>query len=287
MNSRRTLILASGAYTALAAFNVRAQAPKEPRRISWLLANSVEAHRNGISIFTATLKELGRAEGRDYVMDFHSSDGMNERLPALAGELLARNPAVIATSGSAAIGVLKKATNSVPIVFATGGNLVEQGFVESLRRPGGNITGMSLRTELQDKLVELVRETLPASRRIALIVDDGDPVVPRMTDGMQGLAARLGYVKCREAPHEALTGVRVGQPLSREIHLLLGADAVIRAEGNTVRRAIASAQPAPAWSETLACTYARLRGNREISSLDRRCPYGLAARVGKARSRSR
>ena len=90
----------------------------------------------------------------------------------------------------------------------------------------------------------------------------------------------------REAHREALTGVRVGQPLSREIHLFLGADSVIRAEGNTVGRAIASAQPA---RRGLRPWHARTLLAREPGDLllDRRCPYGLAARVGKARSRSR
>ena len=172
--NRRALILASGAYATLAPLNVRAQAPKEPRRIGWLLPARVETYKDEVSIFTATLKELGRMEGRDYVSDFASSEGKSDRLPALAKDLLARKPAVIVTSGSTAIAALKTATNSVPIVFTTGANLVEQGFVASLRRPGGNITGMALRDELQNKLLELVRETLPSSRRIALIVDDND-----------------------------------------------------------------------------------------------------------------
>ena len=90
----------------------------------------------------------------------------------------------------------------------------------------------------------------------------------------------------REAYHEALTGVRVGQPLSRENHLFLGADAVIRAEGNTVGRAIASAQPA---RRGLRPWHARTLLAREPGDLllDRRCPYGPTARIGKARSRSR
>ena len=90
----------------------------------------------------------------------------------------------------------------------------------------------------------------------------------------------------REAHREALTGVRVGQPLSREIHIFLGADAVIRAEGNTRGRAIASAQPA---RRGLRPWHARTLFAREPGDLllDRQCSHGLAARIGKARSRSR
>ena len=91
---------------------------------------------------------------------------------------------------------------------------------------------------------------------------------------------------CREARHEALTGVRVGQPLSRENNLILGAHAVIRAEGNTVGCAIASARST--W-RGLRPWHARTLLAREPGDLqlDRRCPYGTAARIGKARSRSR
>ena len=91
---------------------------------------------------------------------------------------------------------------------------------------------------------------------------------------------------CREARHEALTGVRVGQPLSRENNLILGAHAVIRAEGNTVGCAIASARST--W-RGLRPWHARTLLAREPGDLllDRRCPHGLAARIGKARSRSR
>ena len=92
--------------------------------------------------------------------------------------------------------------------------------------------------------------------------------------------------RCREARHEALTGVRVGQPLSRENYLFLGADAVIRAEGKTVGRAIASAQSA---RRGLRPWHARTLLAREPGDLllDRRRPHGSTVRIGKARSRSR
>ena len=106
----------------------------------------------------------------------------------------------------------------------------------------------------------------------------------------KGLANRTGPESCvrtrREAHHEALTGVRAGQPLSRENNLFLGAHAVIRAEGNTVGRAIASARPA---RRGLRPWHARTLLAREPGDLllDRRCPHGSTARIGKARSRSR
>jgi hypothetical protein len=106
----------------------------------------------------------------------------------------------------------------------------------------------------------------------------------------KGLANRTGpescVRSCREARHEALTGVRVGQPLSRENDLFLGAHAVIRAEGNMVGCAIASARST---RRGLRPWHARTLLAREPGDLrlDRWCQYGLAARIGKARSRSR
>ena len=190
---RRPLLLAFGASTTLISFGAKAQPPKVPQRIGWLSSFTAENQKDAVRSFNTKLKELGYAEGRDYLMDFRFTEGKNERLPAFARELLALRPAVIVTGGAAAIEALKKETKSVPIVFAHAGGVVEQGLVASLAKPGGNVTGVSLRAEIQGKLLEFVREALPASRRIALLVDQGDPIVGRMTAIYQKAASVLGF----------------------------------------------------------------------------------------------
>ena len=190
---RRTLLLLSGASALLGAARLDAQ-PKALPRVGWLFPFPFdEIRKRSLAAFVKKLRELGRVEGRDYAMEMRWTDGKNERIPALASELIALEPAVIVTSGSASIEVLKKATGTIPIVFASAANPVEQGFVKSLRRPGGNITGVALRVEINAKLIEMVRETLPAARRMALLVDSSDAVAKPMTDDFQKAASAFRF----------------------------------------------------------------------------------------------
>jgi putative tryptophan/tyrosine transport system substrate-binding protein len=191
--NRRDTLLALVAFTLLAATRSFAQAPKPPRRIGWLAPASAKAFNQFIDIFTVRLRELGYAEGRDFAIEARYSDGHDERLPALAHELVARGPAVIVTAGSAAIGALRKETSSIPIVFGTAFDVVEQGFVASIARPGGNITGVTLRTESFPKLVQLIRETQPAARRISLLEHTGDRFAARSAQNLRQPAEALAF----------------------------------------------------------------------------------------------
>jgi putative ABC transport system substrate-binding protein len=191
--SRRRLIAASGAIAALLATRVFAQAPKPPRRIAWLAPTSAQAFRHFTEIFTVRLRELGYTEGRDFVIEARFSDGHDERLSALAREVVVSNPAVIVTAGSAAIAALRKETSSIPIVFGTAFDVVEQGFVASIARPGGNITGVTLRTESFPKLVQLIRETQPTARRIAILQQEGDSTAARSSETQRQAAQSLGF----------------------------------------------------------------------------------------------
>ncbi len=195
MNSRpvrrRALILASGACTVLAATRAAAQAA--PRRIGWLTSFSAKSEKLLADSFIAKLKELGYVEGRDFTMEYRFSGGRSELLPELGRELLALRPALIVTTTSPATAAMHKETRSVPIVFANIGEPVEQGFVTSLARPGGNVTGTTFRFELFAKVVELVRETLPAAQRIGLLEDERFTVSKRVTMRIGEAASALGY----------------------------------------------------------------------------------------------
>ena len=200
---RRALLLASGAWAALLAARAAAQPSKAPRRIGWLSSATPESQKVTFEAFVARLKELGHVEGRDVVFAQRWSQGRNEKLPELAGELVALKPAVIIAAAGPAVEALKKETSTVPIVFANVGEPVERGFVASLARPGGNVTGTTFRFELMGKLVELIRDTMPAARRIALLEDDTDPVAKRVSNHFQQAASALRY---------ELSIVRVKQP---------------------------------------------------------------------------
>lgn len=173
---RRALLLASGALLAAAAARSLAQTSKAIRRIALVHPGTQAGFRRDFDAFRAALKELGHVEGKDISIEVRWAEGRTERLDSLAAEAVALNPAVILTGSSAGVAACKKATSSIPIVFTTAGDPVEQGFVSSLRRPGGNVTGITLHGGgLVGKIIEIAREALPAARRLAILVHDTDP----------------------------------------------------------------------------------------------------------------
>jgi putative ABC transport system substrate-binding protein len=172
---RRRLLLAGGALLAAAAAPAFSQAPKL-RRIAFLHP----ARRSGTQAevfesFRAGLKELGYIEGRDISIEATWADDQTERLPSLAAAIVARKPEVLVTATTAGVAACSKATSTIPIVFASLANPVEQGFVSTLQRPGGNITGVLIYPKLTQKLVEVAREALPGAKRLALLTHEADP----------------------------------------------------------------------------------------------------------------
>jgi len=171
---RRAIVVASSAWLLGLSVPSFAQAPKVARRIAVLLPGTEQGHRSVLEAFRTALKDLGYVEGRDISIEARLAEGKIDRLGSLAAEVVALNPAVIVTGTSAALAAAKRATSRIPIVFATAGSPVEQGFVSSLRRPGGNITGIMLHLGLAAKIAELAREALPRVQRLAILVHDAD-----------------------------------------------------------------------------------------------------------------
>ena len=127
--------------------------------------------------FNQGLSEAGFAEGQNVAIDYRWAEGQFDRLPAMAADLVSRHVAVIcAGAGDVAIRTAMAATKTIPIVFTTASDPVRAGFVTSLRRPGGNVTGATfMGVELVAKRVELLHETLPGATRIALLVNPNNP----------------------------------------------------------------------------------------------------------------
>jgi putative ABC transport system substrate-binding protein len=124
----------------------------------------------------AGLRLLGHVEGESIQFEFRSADGNQNRLPALAAELVGLKVDIIVAFQTPTVIAAKKATNDIPIVMCPAGDPVATGLVASLSRPGGNVTGVSGATaELGGKNLELIREVLPSARRVAALANAPDP----------------------------------------------------------------------------------------------------------------
>jgi len=166
---RRTFITLIGGAAAwpLAA---RAQQAAMPL-IGFLGATTASFQSQYIAAFVRRLSELGWIEGRTVAIEYRWAEGRPERFTEVAAEFVGRKVDVIVTGGAAAsVVALKQATAVIPIVFAAAADPVSSGLVDNLRRPGGNVTGLSvLSTDLAGKRVELLREVVPALRRLAIV----------------------------------------------------------------------------------------------------------------------
>ena len=142
----------------------------------------------------ARLADLGYVEGRSVTIDFVGAEGRVDRLPALATDMVARQPAVIlAIGGAEPVFAVRKATSAIPVVFTIATDPVADGLVASLARPGGNVTGVSsLIAELDAKRLELIKEILPAARRVAVIVNSADRTSTAARKRAETAARRLG-----------------------------------------------------------------------------------------------
>ena len=150
------------------------------------------------------MQALGYEVGKDYVVELRSADGRYERLPALAADLVQRNMDVIVGMGTPAIAAAKRATRSMPIVMAVVGDPVATGFVKSLARPGGNITGLSLATtDTSSKWLELARTIAPGPK-VGVLADPNQATGQWHLRNIQSAAQRLGVrISVADAPTAA------------------------------------------------------------------------------------
>jgi putative ABC transport system substrate-binding protein len=153
-----------------------AQQPKKIPRIGFLSAAPRSAISERIEAFRQGLRELGYVEDKNIGIEWRYAEGKLDRLPALAAELVRLKTDVIVTAGPQATRRAKEATVTIPIVMGFDNDPVGSGFVASLARPGGNITGLStLAPEISGKQLELLKEIVPKLSRVAVLGDSNEP----------------------------------------------------------------------------------------------------------------
>jgi putative tryptophan/tyrosine transport system substrate-binding protein len=153
-----------------------AQQPAKIPRIGVLSLGPAAIPSTRVEAFRQGLRDLGYVEGKNLAIEYRFAEGNFKRLRELAADLVALKVNVIMTWGTPQILAVKQATNTIPIVMAFSADPVRDGFVASLARPGGNITGLSsLSPELSGKRLELLKETFPQLARVGVLWDPADP----------------------------------------------------------------------------------------------------------------
>ncbi len=170
MTTRRKLLVALGAGALAWVGAARAQAPARAARIGLLSPSSPSIAALWLQAFRSGLRDLGWIEGKNVSIEYRYAEGSSDRLPGLAADLVRLKVDVIVVSSAPAAAAAKKATTTIPIVIAAAGDPIAAGLVESLSRPGGNITGLSQMThETTGKRLELLKEIVPKLSRVAVL----------------------------------------------------------------------------------------------------------------------
>lgn len=199
INIARRKFFAGLCGTALARpLGARAQqADKLP--IIGFLGSNASSFSSWTRAFAERLRELGWIEGRTITIEYRWSEARQERVAEFAAEFARQKVDVIVTYGGAVI-ALKQATAAIPIVFAIAVDPIGSGLVESLSRPGGNVTGLSIQaTDIVGKRLELLREAIPHLHRLAIMFDTSYPAAVREIGEVQAAARTLGF---EAAPYE-------------------------------------------------------------------------------------
>jgi putative tryptophan/tyrosine transport system substrate-binding protein len=192
--NRREFVPACIAAVAWAT-GARAQRLRLPV-IGYLHSLSPDAIPGQLNAFRRGLAEMGFVEGNNFLIEYRSADGRYERLPGLAAELVRHPVDVIVCGGGIPSGLAAKAaTRTIPIVALAGSDPVEVGLIESLGRPGGNVTGVAqLLTALDGKRLELLRELVPKAQKIGYLLNPTGPTAALLQANMEQVAASSGIM---------------------------------------------------------------------------------------------
>ncbi|MBR0831758.1 ABC transporter substrate-binding protein [Bradyrhizobium manausense] len=189
---RRGFITLLGGATVACTVGARGQSPKRPT-IGFLGTVAQSSWTRSIAAFEGRLRELGWIEGRNVAaIDYRWADGRADRIAEIAAEFVRLKVDIIVTGGNAVLAI-RKLTSTIPVVFAVAVDPVGSGFVDTLSRPGGNVTGLSIQgPDLAGKRTELLRELLPGLQRLAVLANVAYPAARQELAEVQVAARALG-----------------------------------------------------------------------------------------------
>jgi putative ABC transport system substrate-binding protein len=191
--TRRNSIALLGGAAAAYPLATHAQQPAKLPTIGFLSPTTASVDNRRSAAFVQRLRELGWIEGRTVAIEVRSAEGRSERATEIVAEFVRQKVDVIVTAGTVNVLAAKHATSVIPIVVVTAGDPVGTGLVASLARPGGNVTGLSIQqTDLAGKRLELLREVVPALRRLAIMPNMGNPASVLEMGEVQAAAGTLG-----------------------------------------------------------------------------------------------
>ena len=205
MNRRRGILLTLAIGATCGPHAALAQRPSSRLvRIGYLDTSSASIASIRLDRLRAGLRDLGYAEGRNMVIEVRWAESEYDRLPGLAAELLEQRLDVVVAAGPAAIQAVRQATTTVPIVFAASGDPLVFGFVQSLSRPGGNVTGVSsVGGDLSNKYLDILREAIPSLSTVAVLMNPGHPGHPDYLRNIQAAARDTVRILPIRAPNVA------------------------------------------------------------------------------------
>jgi len=246
---KKKILLVAVATFILVSFHLaQAQQPKKVPRIGFLSTVSPSTLSSRVDSFRQGLRELGYVEGKNIVIEWRYGDGKLDRLPALAAELVRLKVDVIVTAAPPVTRAAKQATVTIPIVMAFDDDPVGSGFVASLNRPGGNITGLSTQSpEISGKQLEFLREIVPKLSRVGVLGDVTRPGVPQALREINVVAeafrVQVQYLEVR-GPKDIETAFRAATKERADALIVLGSPVLRSQQKQVVDLAVKSGLPA-------------------------------------------
>jgi len=234
---RREFITLLGGAAAAWPLTVLAQQQALPV-VGFLNGQSPTLYAHYVDVFRLALNAAGFIEGRNIVIEYRWAEGQYDKLPALAADLVSRRVNVITATGTtAAVLAAKAATATIPIIFTTGGDPVKAGLVPNLKRPGGNVTGVSfLVNETGSKQLELLCEMVPSATSVGLLVNPKNPNMDaEIADVMQAARVLGRQVQVVDASSEPeIDGAFAAFVQQRVNAIIIFADAFFTARNDQV-----------------------------------------------------